>query len=166
MAWTDLCKNKKSISLDRVRTMYHYMTVKKGVAYGHKGLTHADPDNLYSYEQLSVYHGLLIPRHRIWHHALDRMPAHEITYIVSLLRRQEKLNQEPLINLSTIHGAKGGEADNVALLADLPRKADEAYYKDPDNERRVFYVGMTRTKKNLHLVRSDTDREFKEMFYG
>ena len=166
MAWTDLCKNKKSISLDRVRTMYHYMTVKKGVAYGHKGLTHADPDNLYSYEQLSVYHGLLIPRHRIWHHALDRMPAHEITYIVSLLRRQEKLNQEPRINLSTIHGAKGGEADNVALLADLPRKADEAYYKDPDNERRVFYVGMTRTKKNLHLVRSDTDREFKEMFYG
>jgi len=165
MAWTDISKNEKSISLDKVRTMYHYMTVKKGVAYGHKGLIHADPDKLYGYEDLAVYHGLLIPRHRIWHHALDRMPAHEVTYIVSLLRRKEKLSQEPRINLSTIHGAKGGEADNVALLADLPRKADEAYYKDPDNERRVFYVGMTRTKKNLHLVRSDTDREFKEMFY-
>jgi DNA helicase-2/ATP-dependent DNA helicase PcrA len=166
MAWTDLCKNKKAISIDRVRTMYHYMTVKKGVAYGHKGLAQADPDKLYTYEELSVYHGLLVPSHRIWHHALDRMPAHEVTYIVSLLRRKEKLNQEPRINLSTIHGAKGGEADNVALLADLPRKADEAYYKDPDNERRVFYVGMTRTKKNLHLVRSDTDREFSEMFYA
>ncbi len=166
MAWTDLCKNKKAISIDRVRTMYHYMTVKRGVAYGHKGLAHADPDKLYTYEELSLYHGLMVPSHRIWHHALDRMPAHEVTYIVSLLRRKEKLNQEPRINLSTIHGAKGGEADNVALLADLPRKADEAYYKDPDNERRVFYVGMTRTKKNLHLVRSDTDREFKEMFYG
>jgi DNA helicase II / ATP-dependent DNA helicase PcrA len=165
MAWTDIAKNGKQISLDKVRTMYHYMTVKKGVAYGHKGLIHADPDKLYGYEDLAVYHGLLIPRHRIWHHALDRMPAHEVTYIVSLLRRKEKLSQEPRINLSTIHGAKGGEADNVALLADLPRKADEAYYKDPDNERRVFYVGMTRTKKNLHLVRSDTDREFKEMFY-
>jgi len=166
MAWTDISKNGKQISLDKIRTMYHYMTVKRGVAYGHKGLTHADPDRLYGYEDLTVYHGLLIPRHRIWHHALDRMPAHEVTYIVSLLRRKEKLNQEPRINLSTIHGAKGGEADNVALLADLPRKADEAYYKDPDNERRVFYVGMTRTKKNLHLVRSDTDREFSEMFYA
>tara|TARA_R100000655_G_scaffold20635_2_gene42548 strand:- start:7254 stop:8840 length:1587 start_codon:yes stop_codon:yes gene_type:complete len=165
MAWTDISKNGKQISLDKIRTMYHYMTVKRGVAYGHKGLTHADPDRLYGYEDLTVYHGLLIPRHRIWHHALDRMPAHEVTYIVSLLRRKEKLNQEPRINLSTIHGAKGGEADNVALLADLPRKADESYYKDPDNERRVFYVGMTRTKKNLHLVRSDTDREFREMFY-
>ena len=162
----NLSKNKKAISVDRIRTMYHYMTVKKGVAYGHKGLSTADPEKLYTFEELSVYHGLMVPSHRIWHHALDRMPAHEVTYIVSLLRRKEKLNQEPRINLSTIHGAKGGEADNVALLADLPRKADEAYYKDPDNERRVFYVGMTRTKKNLHLVRSDTDREFKEMFYG
>ena len=165
MTWTNIAKNKKAVPLDDVRTMYHYMTVRKGVAYGHKGLIHADPDKLYTYEDLTVYHGLLIPSHRIWHHALDRMPAHEVTYIVSLLRRKEKLNEDPRINLSTIHGAKGGEADNVALLADLPRKADEAYGQDPDNERRVFYVGMTRTKKNLHLVRSDTDREFREMFY-
>jgi len=45
MAWTDLSKNKKAISVDRIRTMYHYMTVKKGVAYGHKGLSTADPEN-------------------------------------------------------------------------------------------------------------------------
>jgi superfamily I DNA/RNA helicase len=166
LAWTDIAKNKKSISLDQVKAMYHYMTVKRGVAYGYKGLTNADPEKTYTYDDLVKDHGLLIPEHRIWHHALDRMPAHEVSYIVSLLRRKEKLTDEPRINLSTIHGAKGGEADNVALLADLPRKADEAYYIDPDNERRVFYVGITRAKKNLHLVRSDTDREFKELFYA
>ena len=165
MAWTNVAKNKKAITYDEVKTMYHYMTVRRGVEYGHKGLSNADPEANFTYEELCVYHGLLVPAHRIWHHALDRMPAHEVTYIVSLLRRKEKLNQEPRINLSTIHGAKGGEADNVALLSDLPRKADEAYYKDPDNERRVFYVGITRAKKNLHLVRSDTDREFAEMFH-
>tara|TARA_E500000318_G_C3374118_1_gene139634 strand:- start:194 stop:520 length:327 start_codon:yes stop_codon:yes gene_type:complete len=108
----------------------------------------------------------MVPSHRIWHHALDRMPAHEVTYIVSLLRRKEKLNQEPRINLSTIHGAKGGEADNVMLVTDLPRKADESYFQNPDDERRVFYVGMTRAKKALHLVRSETDREFHEAFHG
>jgi superfamily I DNA/RNA helicase len=166
MAWTDLSKNKKAISVDRIRTMYHYMTVKKGVAYGHKGLSTADPEKLYTFEELSVYHGLMVPSHRIWHHALDRMPAHEVTYIVSLLRRKEKLNQEPRINLSTIHGAKGGEADNVMLVTDLPRKADESYFQNPDDERRVFYVGMTRAKKALHLVRSETDREFHEAFHG
>ena len=139
--------DKKAITYDEVKTMYHYMTVRRGVEYGHKGLSNADPEAYFTYEELCVYHGLLVPAHRIWHHALDRMPAHEVTYIVSLLRRKEKLNQEPRINLSTIHGAKGGEADNVALLSDLPRKADEAYYKDPDNERRVFYVGITRAKK-------------------
>ena len=120
------------------------MTVKRGVAYGYKGLTNADPEKMYTYDDLVKDHGLLIPDHRIWHHALDRMPAHEVSYIVSLLRRKEKLTDEPRINLSTIHGAKGGEAENVLLLADLPRKADEAYYIDPDNERRVFYVGITR----------------------
>ena len=165
LAWTNLAKHKKAISYDEAKTMYHYMTVRRGVEYGHKGLIHADPDAFFTYEDLCVYHGLLVPAHRIWHHALDRMPEHEVTYIVSLLRRKEKLSHEPRINLSTIHGAKGGEADNVALLSDLPRKADEAYYKDPDNERRVFYVGITRAKKNLHLVRSDTDREFAEMFH-
>jgi DNA helicase-2/ATP-dependent DNA helicase PcrA len=165
MAWTNVAKNKKAITYDEVKTMYHYMTVRRGVEYGHKGLSNADPEANFTYEELCVYHGLLVPAHRIWHHALDRMPAHEVTYIVSLLRRKEKLSHEPRINLSTIHGAKGGEADNVALLSDLPRKADEAYYKDPDNERRVFYVGITRAKKNLHLVRSDTDREFAEMFH-
>ena len=75
------------------------------------------------------------------------------------------MNQEPRINLSTIHGAKGGEADNVMLMTDLPKKADESYFSNPDDERRVFYVGMTRAKKELHLVRSQTDREFTEAFH-
>ena len=67
--------------------------------------------------------------------------------------------------MSTIHGAKGGEADNVMLLTDLPRKADEAYFANADDERRVFYVGMTRAKKALHIVHSQSDREFREVFH-
>jgi superfamily I DNA/RNA helicase len=50
------------------------------------------------------------------------------------------------------------------LLTELPRVIDENYFQNKDDERRVFYVGMTRAKKELHIVRSQTEREFKEIF--
>ena len=68
------------------------------------------------------------------------------------------------IKLSTIHAAKGGEADNVMLLTDLTRKADLEYWRQRDEERRVFYVGMTRARNTLNIVRSQSDREFSEVF--
>ena len=64
----------------------------------------------------------------------------------------------------TIHGAKGGEADNVMLLTDLSKKTDEAYWLNKDEERRVFYVGMTRAKQSLNVIRSKSNREFTEVF--
>ena len=50
------------------------------------------------------------------------------------------------------------------LLTDLSRKSDEEYWKQRDSERRVFYVGMTRARNSLDIVRSQTDREFTEAF--
>ena len=164
-AWTDLTQRDKSITLNEVRSIYHYLSVRVGVAYGHKSMPDADPDVLYDYEHLVTNHGLLLSHEKLWHEALDRMPMREVVYIVAALRRQQNLNRAPRINISTIHGAKGGEADNVMLLTDMPRKADESYFQNPDDERRVFYVGMTRAKKALHIVHSQSNREFREAFY-
>ena len=62
-------------------------------------------------------------------------------------RRGEKiLTEAPRIRVSTIHKAKGGEADNVALLLDSTKACTEQWDQDP--EYRVFYVGMTRAKKH------------------
>ena len=74
------------------------------------------------------------------------------------------LSQPPKIIIDTIHQVKGGEADNVMLLTDLTRKADVSYWSQRDEERRVFYVGMTRARNTLNIVRSQTDREFTEAF--
>jgi DNA helicase-2/ATP-dependent DNA helicase PcrA len=63
-----------------------------------------------------------------------------------------KLNAAPKIKLSTIHGAKGGEADNVLLLTDLSTKFAKSYDTNPDDINRLLYVGITRTRKTLHLV--------------
>ena len=63
------------------------------------------------------------------------------------------LERQPRIKLSTIHGSKGGEADNVMLLTDLTRKADEEYWRQRDQERRVFYVGMKHFKHEQGTVK-------------
>ena len=56
------------------------------------------------------------------------------------------------IKLSTIHGAKGGEADNVLLLSDLSTKFAKEYDKNADDINRLLYVGITRAKQTLHIV--------------
>ena len=67
----------------------------------------------------------------------------------------------PRIKLSTIHGAKGGEADNVIVLSDLSNKFMEEAHRNPDAMRRLFYVAVTRSKKNLFLVApKDVGRAF------
>jgi DNA helicase-2/ATP-dependent DNA helicase PcrA len=58
----------------------------------------------------------------------------------------------PKIRLSTIHAAKGAEADEVVLLTEMSNRTREIYEKEPDLERRVFYVGITRAKDTLTIV--------------
>ena len=60
--------------------------------------------------------------------------------------------EDARVRLSTIHAAKGGEATNVVLLTDLTENTMRSYEKNPDDENRLFYVGATRTKENLHII--------------
>jgi DNA helicase-2/ATP-dependent DNA helicase PcrA len=59
------------------------------------------------------------------------------------------------IHLSTIHGAKGREADRVILLDGMSGRTAESMTRDPDTEIRTFYVGVTRTRKELDIVTAD-----------
>jgi superfamily I DNA/RNA helicase len=64
----------------------------------------------------------------------------------------EQINKNPRIIMSTIHGAKGGEADNVLLMQDLTNAALETFSHDPDELHRLFYTGATRAKRELHVL--------------
>ena len=90
---------------------------------------------------------------KIWYEAFDDAPQRKIRYIRRMRENGEKLNSKPRITLSTIHGVKGGEQDNVVLLTDLSRNTQINYEKNPDDENRLFYVGATRTKNHLHIIR-------------
>ena len=93
----------------------------------------------------------------------------ETTDLESFKERLELLNKELLIStkndnnitLSTIHSAKGLEFDNVYIIdlidgnfpsansiEELENLKPELY----EEERRLFYVAMTRAKKSLNLL--------------
>ena len=47
------------------------------------------------------------------------------------------------------------------LLTDLSNAAYNKYLDDPDDEHRLFYVGVTRAKKKLNIIYSKTERGYK-----
>ena len=67
---------------------------------------------------------------------------------------EEMCKWNPQILVSTIHHVKGGEAKNVAVLLDATRKTRGNVFCDIDEELRILYVGVTRTKENLYLIDS------------
>ena len=89
-----------------------------------------------------------------------------IQYLKNIMENGNYKNSKRIL-LSTIHGAKGLESANTVLNCDWPRLPYETYCKgkkDRDEELRVFYVGVTRTKYNLFLYQPDfTFGEYKGM---
>ena len=63
---------------------------------------------------------------------------------------------DPFINISTIHGVKGDEADIVVLMPDMAKSAACQLDMDEDSEHRVFYVAVTRAKEKLYLLENKT----------
>ena len=108
-------------------------------------------DSFYGIDQLTKDYGLKTKA--VWYEAFNDAPQKKVRYIRRMRENGEKLDSNPRIILSTIHGVKGGEQDNVVLLTDLSRNTQINYEKNPDDENRLFYVGATRTKNHLHVIR-------------
>lgn len=149
--WEQLRKGKE-VNGAVARKIYSFMSTKDRVARGFKKLTSVEDTDLLDLKALTADHGLLATEDMVWHVAMDRMPESERAYIIAMLRRGERFNGEPRITVSTIHGAKGGEADNVVLFTDLSPASEEQMTINPDDMHRVFYVGVTRAKENLFIV--------------
>tara|TARA_R100001591_G_scaffold80859_1_gene87921 strand:+ start:209 stop:1645 length:1437 start_codon:yes stop_codon:yes gene_type:complete len=100
-----------------------------------------------------------------WYDAFDNVSESQITYMRLLLLNNENPTEKARIKVSTIHGAKGGEATNVVLFLNHTSNTIKGAKKSTakqDEEYRVWYVGITRTMKNLYLVKSpNKSKEFK-----
>jgi len=81
--------------------------------------------------------------------------------IERIIDRYGFIPDRPLIRISSIHGAKGREADVVILLSDMSRATYDAFvFGETEAERRVAYVGVTRARERLIVVRPWTERFF------
>ena len=150
--WEQLRKGGVLSAAD-VRHVYRHMTLGDQVKRGHKTLPNVEGDSMLTLDQLTKDHGLLTTAP--WDEALGAIAEEDRRYFRACLRRGERLDEKPRIRISTIHTAKGAEATNVMLLTDYPSKAVNSVRKgvhSADDEARVFYVGLTRAKKELHLI--------------
>ena len=92
-----------------------------------------------------------------WYEAFDNVSLSKRDYMRAMLDNGEDVLKDPRIKVSTIHGAKGGEAHNVILYLNQTANTIKGVKKSQDKqdeEFRVWYVGITRTIENLFLIKS------------
>ena len=145
--WENLRKDV-DINYEQVERISSYMTQKH---FEKQALKYMNKDA--NYKMSGLRERGWLKTDKIWFEAFDDAPQKKVRYIRRMRENGEKLNSAPRIILSTIHGVKGGEQDNVVLLTDLSRNTQRNYENNPDDENRLFYVGATRAKNHLHVIR-------------
>jgi DNA helicase-2/ATP-dependent DNA helicase PcrA len=147
--WEKWRKIETTLPVASIKNIYSYLgdNVTKGYQ---KGKTMDENEDGYHIEECVADHGLQTKD--VWYKAFAGLDTETENYIRSMLANKEKISQTPRITLSTIHGAKGGEADNVLLLPDITKSAADHDDIDPDELHRLFYVAVTRAKKSLHIL--------------
>ena len=135
------------INFKQIENISKYMSSKHWHKKKIKGMV---KESFYGIDQLVRDYGLQVKT--VWYEAFDDAGQTKVDYLRKMRANGEKLNEAPRIELSTIHGAKGGESQNVVLLTDLTQNTMKGYERNPDDENRLFYVGATRTKENLHII--------------
>ena len=145
--WEKL-RDKEYLSYEQIQRISSYMSQNN---FEKKSLDYMDKDA--SYDMQGLKERKWLRTDKVWFEAFDEAPEKKVRYIRRMRENGEKLNKEPRILLSTIHGVKGGECDNVVLLTDLSLNTQRNFERNPDDENRLFYVGATRTKNHLHIIR-------------
>ena len=145
-AWEHL-RQGQLLNFKQIENISKYMGPKHWHKKKIKGMA---KESFYGIDQLVNDYGLQVKT--VWYEAFDDAGQTKVDYLRKMRKNGEKLNERPRIELSTIHGAKGGESENVVLLTDLTINTMRGYERDPDDENRLFYVGATRTKENLHII--------------
>tara|TARA_R110000803_G_scaffold104_2_gene275 strand:+ start:541 stop:2178 length:1638 start_codon:yes stop_codon:yes gene_type:complete len=177
-AWTEL-QNGKTISGIQCDIIYKHMDstrIKRNY-----GVFKGKPEGSFNLETLVADFGLrdyikvttekeVSVKEIAWYDMLNSKGLqNKIKYLRAVMRSGNKLDAVPRIEVSTIHASKGGERQKVMLLTDLSYGPYSSYIESQqgrDDEARVFYVGATRAKEELHIVhRTEGQFEYEPIFH-
>jgi hypothetical protein len=151
-AWTRLTKGEY-VTASQVRLLYDNMRDDQISRGAIDLVNNLEPDHRLRMQNLLDDFGLKIHQ-GLWHEVLT-IDYVDSQYYKAIKERSgaQALVEEPRIVIDTIHGVKGGEADNVYFsnsMGQRPyRNFKEGYNRD--DEARIFYVAATRAKKALFI---------------
>ena len=138
--WEKLNKKRSNITTGELETVYRYLT-KNEVKRGFLSAPAKEEDKQRKLSKKAVVSAFGLKEEclgRSWEEIFTRRINEERrAFIKKALNNNEDLKAEPRVALSTIHKAKGGEADNVAVLLDLSP--------------------VTRAKENLFLINAQNE---------
>lgn len=155
--WNKLKEGKQVTAAD-CKLMYTFMSQRDRIRHGFKTVMQNLQDQaLLTLTELQQKYGLL--HVGTWSEALDLIPEEDRLYLLAV-EKHEGLNGKPRIEISTIHGAKGKEADHVCLITDMTYRTWTGFQRMPDAEHRVWYVGITRARQSLWLVNPRTEYHY------
>lgn len=158
-----LLKKKEPVTVEQALSLYAHMGCKKGYAYGARSaLGRRDSSEIITFGELRKEYGLLHCDKASWRGVVENVTPAEDAYLAACLnRRPECLEEGVRIRIGTIHSSKGGEADHVTLMTDVSKKTYENERINPDDEHRVWYVGVTRAKQSLTVIHPSSEFSYR-----
>ena len=157
-SWIKLNRGE-TISFDELKKLYQCIRSKTGIKRGFKKLEGVDQNVEFSLQNLKDDVGLIAEGD--WQEVIFGLDPEDILMFESLIKWGDIFKNKARIRLSTIHGIKGGESDNVVVISDISYKTWKKFNIEPDDEHRVFYVAVTRAKKNLFLLQPETKYSYE-----
>lgn len=133
------------------------LPMDKKISFIYKSLSYNSYINMISrkYEEETVNKDIYIES--LIYFAKSCKNLEEIYEKIKIIEKKSKSLLDTNIKLSTIHSSKGLEYDEVFII-DLVKNEfpiildDDNYEERLEEERRIFYVAITRAKDRLHLL--------------
>lgn len=133
------------------------LDIDKKISFIYQSLSYKDYINILSrkYKEEAVNKDIYIESLKYFTKSCENLD--QVYEKIKIIEKKSKSLSENNLKLSTIHSSKGLEYDTVFVI-DLIKNEfpiildEENYFERLEEERRIFYVAITRAKNNLHLL--------------
>lgn len=133
------------------------LDIDKKISFIHQSLSYKDYIDILSrkYKEETVNKDIYIESLKYFTKSCENLD--QVYEKIKIIEKKSKSLSENNLKLSTIHSSKGLEYDTVFVI-DLIKNEfpiildEENYFERLEEERRIFYVAITRAKNSLHLL--------------